>query len=99
MSKPAAFKAIVHGKVQKVFFRLSTLNRAVELGLTGTVRNLPGGTSVEVTAEGDRLKLEQLYEFLKTGPRGARVEKVDIEWTNHTGNYSEFNVIYQVSEP
>ncbi|NLE08645.1 MAG: acylphosphatase, partial [Dehalococcoidales bacterium] len=45
MSKKAAFKAVVHGKVQGVYFRLSTLRKANAVGVTGTVRNLRNGTS------------------------------------------------------
>ena len=42
----------VTGHVQGVFFRLSTRNRAVELGVRGSVRNEPDG-SVSISAEAD----------------------------------------------
>ena len=61
--------------------------------MAGYVRNLPGGV-VEVQAEGEKKQLEELVGYLKIGPPAARVEKVDINWSEYTGNYSSFNVRY-----
>ena len=36
----------------------------------------------------------KFIEYLKKGPSGAKVEKVDIEWMKYTGRYTGFNVIY-----
>ncbi len=94
MDELGSVKVIVHGRVQGVFFRASTRRVARELGLSGTVRNLPGWREVEVQAEGEKTQLEKLIEFLKTGPSGAEVEKVDIEWLKYTGGYNGFIVIY-----
>jgi acylphosphatase len=94
MDKLGSIKVIIHGRVQGVFFRASTRRVARELGLSGTVRNLPGWQEVEVQAEGDTVQLKKLIEFLKTGPSGAKVENVDIEWLKYAGRYNEFNVIY-----
>jgi len=76
-----------------VFFRAFVIKRATQLGLTGYVRNLPGGT-VEVQAEGERKQLEELINHLKVGPPAAIVEKVEINWLEYSGNYSGFNVKY-----
>ena len=94
MDELSAIKATVHGRVQGVFFRASTRKVARELELSGTVRNLPGWKEVEVHAEGEKAQLEKLIKFLKTGPPGAKVEKVDIEWLEYTGRYIGFYVIY-----
>jgi acylphosphatase len=94
MDEFTAIKATVHGRVQGVFFRASTRKVARELELSGTVRNLPGWREVEVHAEGKKAQVEKLVEFLNTGPPGARVEKVDVEWLEFTGQYTGFNVIY-----
>lgn len=59
--------AVVHGRVQGVFFRASTQKKARALGLTGWVRNLPDGT-VEVLAVGPRPALEALLAWLHEGP-------------------------------
>ena len=94
MDEFTAIKATVHGRVQGVFFRVSTRKVARELELSGTVRNLPGWREVEVHAEGKKAQIEKLIEFLNTGPPGAKVEKVDIEWLEFADEYTGFNVIY-----
>jgi len=93
MADLASVQAIVYGYVQGVFFRAFVSRRAKELGLSGYVRNLPGGT-VEVNAEGERKQLERLIGYLKVGPPGAKVEKVTTNWSEYTGNYSGFGIRY-----
>ncbi len=84
-----AIHAIVRGRVQGVSFRYYTLLRAHELNLRGWVRNLPDGT-VEVLAEGSQTQLDQLTVFLDTGPVGARVDGVAINWQQATGQFTDF---------
>jgi acylphosphatase len=91
---PAAFRAVARGRVQGVNFRDYVLTRARFLGLAGYVRNLPDGRSVEVVAEGPRSDLEQLLEHLHEGPRMSRVDAVDVEWREPTGDYGHFGVGY-----
>lgn len=93
MDELSAIMATVYGRVQGVFFRASTRKIARELELSGTVRNLPGWREVEVHAEGDKAQLQKLVEYLHTGPPGAKVEKVNVEWLEYTGAYKGFNVI------
>jgi acylphosphatase len=90
----ASVQATVHGHVQGVFFRAFVSQRAEELGLAGYVRNLPGGKAVEVVAEGERKQLERLLSHLKVGPPAARVERVDTNWSEYTGNHSGFRIRY-----
>ena len=70
-------KIRVHGKVQGVYFRASTMDTALELGITGFVRNEPDG-SVYIEAEGSPEAVEGLIIWCNTGPPRARVEKVEI---------------------
>ena len=93
MSDLASIQAIVYGYVQGVYFRDFVSRRAKQLGLTGYVGNLPGG-SVEVAAEGERKQLEQLIDYLKVGPPIAKVEKVVTNWSEYTGSYSGFSIRY-----
>ena len=93
-SNLASVQAIVYGYVQGVFFRAFVSRRASELGLTGYVRNLPGGEAVEVLAEGQRKQLQELISYLKVGPPGAIIDKVDANWSQYTGNYSRFSIRY-----
>jgi acylphosphatase len=65
----------VSGRVQGVFFRSSTKDQAQRLGLTGFVRNCPDGR-VEILAEGPSEAIEDLIEWCRVGPPGARVESV-----------------------
>ena len=68
---------VVKGRVQGVFFRASTLERAQELGLRGWVRNRPDG-AVEIVAEGSEAAVAGLIEWCHHGPPSARVESVDV---------------------
>ena len=70
-----AARFVVRGKVQGVFFRASTRERALTLGLTGHARNLLDG-SVEVVAYGDTAALDQLEVWLHDGPPTATVDEL-----------------------
>ena len=72
----AAARFLVSGKVQGVFFRASTREQALKLGLRGYAKNLPDGR-VEVLAEGDERALNALERWLHVGPPMARVELVE----------------------
>ncbi len=67
---------VVTGRVQGVFFRASTCDVAIQLSLTGYVKNLPDG-SVEVLACGSMKEIEKLEAWLLEGPRMASVTGVD----------------------
>lgn len=77
----ATARFLVSGKVQGVFYRASTRERALDLGLSGRATNLPDGR-VEVVADGDAVALDALEAWLHRGPPAARVESVVREaWT------------------
>lgn len=84
-------RIIVTGKVQGVFFRKHTRNKAEELGLEGEVMNLPDG-SVCIYVTGSAMQREALISFCHTGPRAARVENVQVE-TQELKKYSGFHII------
>ncbi len=92
MADQERLEAIVHGFVQGVFFRHHTRIEATQLGLTGTVRNLPDGT-VRVVAEGPRDRLDRLLVWLRGGPELAEVERVDAEWRDATATYPDFRIV------
>lgn len=94
MSDLATLSATVHGRVQGVNFRYFVLRQARALGITGYVRNLKDGKTVEVRAEGERERLEDLLTQLKIGSPGAQVEKVDADWSEHTGRFHSFEVAF-----
>ena len=70
-------RAIVHGHVQGVFFRDSVRRLAERLGVSGWVRNNWDG-SVEAVLEGNRDCVDSVVGFMREGPRGARVDRVDV---------------------
>jgi len=71
-------RVVVQGHVQGVFFRETVRRRALAAKVAGYVRNRPDG-SVEAVFEGERDAVERLVEFCREGPRGARVDWVDVE--------------------
>jgi acylphosphatase len=83
----------VSGRVQGVFFRYETKERADELGVTGWVKNLPDGR-VEAVFEGEREGVEKMIDFCRVGPPGARVTKVEISWEDYKGEFQSFSIIY-----
>lgn len=70
-------RCLVSGRVQGVFYRASTAERARTLGVTGYAKNLPDGR-VEVLACGEEAKVKELIEWLWQGPPAAKVEQIEI---------------------
>ena len=68
----------VSGRVQGVWFRESTRQRAQELGVGGWVRNLSDGR-VEALFEGEEYAVRQAVEYVREGPAQARVCQVDVQ--------------------
>ena len=83
--------ARVVGRVQGVYFRAFTRNQARRLGLSGWVRNDYDG-SVYLEAEGPRAILDMLLATLRRGPSEARVDRVEVDWSEATGDYDGFGV-------
>jgi acylphosphatase len=81
----------VKGRVQGVGFRAHVEYAARHLGVNGWVRNV-GYDIVEAVAEGERAKLEQLAEAVKTGPRGSHVDESTVEWLDPSGEFQSFAV-------
>jgi acylphosphatase len=64
--------------VQGVFYRQSTREKALELGISGCVKNLPDG-NVHIVATGTASQLDQLVQWCKQGPPKAKVSAVNVE--------------------
>ena len=75
----ARARVVIRGRVQGVFFRAETGERARSLGLAGWVRNNPDGT-VEAVFQGDRARVESMIAWCRRGPAAANVEDVEVEW-------------------
>ena len=70
-------RAVVHGRVQGVFFRDTTRREAERRGVAGWVTNRSDG-AVEAVFEGDKGEVESLLRFCREGPGRAEVERVDV---------------------
>jgi acylphosphatase len=90
----ARFSATVYGRVQGVYFRYFVRNEARRLSLKGYVRNLASGDAVEVQAEGKKPQLDRLLEQLKVGPPGAWVKRVEVDWSDYSGQFTDFKIRY-----
>jgi DNA ligase D-like protein (predicted 3'-phosphoesterase) len=82
---PRGVRAQVTGRVQGVGFRQQTRERALQLGLTGWVRNTDEGT-VAAHVEGPAAAVQALLDWLAKGPPGAQVSGVEVEPTEVEGH-------------
>ncbi len=89
----ARLHVVIDGRVQGVFFRASTSEEARTLGLTGWVNNCFDG-SVEAVFEGERDKIELIFEWCKIGPPGAKVINIKSNWEAPTGEFDNFSIKY-----
>jgi len=81
----------VHGRVQGVGFRFSTVSQAQHLGLTGWVRNTWEG-AVEAVFEGEEKAVRAMVDWCRRGPTFARVRDVDVRCAEATGEFAGFHV-------
>ena len=72
-----AIHIIVYGRVQGVWFRAGSKERAGELGIFGWIKNRPEGT-VEIHAEGEKSQLENFIAWCHKGTAAANVISLDI---------------------
>lgn len=83
----------VYGHVQGVAYRVFVRQVAEQLGVVGTVANMPDG-SVAVVGQGSEDVLQAFMVFLKQGPPRADVEKVEVTWQTPTKTYTDFLITH-----
>jgi acylphosphatase len=81
----------ISGRVQGVGFRFFTEERARLEGLHGWVRNMPDGR-VEIAAEGEAEAVDRFERHVRQGPRGARVDDVEVDHVAPTGHATGFSI-------
>lgn len=86
-----ARRLIINGRVQGVGFRYFTQEAAAREGVTGWVRNLPDGR-VEAYVEGDAEAVTRVERAVRQGPRGARIEAVEVDTPEPSGRYMDFSI-------
>ncbi len=86
-----AYRLVISGKVQGVFYRSSAKAKADEFGIKGWIKNLPDGR-VEAFAQGDTEQLRRFVRWCNEGPKDANVLDVTaIE--SSSGSYDSFLII------
>lgn len=86
-------RVVVSGRVQGVFFRAETESKAVSLGLTGWVRNLPDGR-VDAVFEGEEEKVNIMIGWCRKGPRFASVANIDVVEESYQEEFQDFSIRY-----
>ncbi len=81
----------ISGRVQGVFFRATTRDKARELGVKGWVKNLPDG-KVEVMAEGEKERIDELIEWCRAGPGYAKVSDVEVMDEKYREEFTDFEI-------
>lgn len=84
MDDPIRAHVFVSGRVQGVYYRATTRETARERGVGGWVRNLDDGR-VEAVFEGTEGAVESMVEWCHTGSPTARVDNVEVEYSDPTG--------------
>ncbi len=82
---------VIRGRVQGVFYRATTQEKARALGLTGWVRNREDG-SVEAVIEGEDEAVERMIAWCHQGPPMASVSEVSVTWAPCSGAFSDFSI-------
>ncbi|MFO7170823.1 MAG: acylphosphatase [Chloroflexota bacterium] len=92
-SDVARAHVIISGRVQGVNFRASTRDQARACGVSGWVRNLDDGR-VEAVFEGPRPAVERMVDWCHRGPAWARVDQVQVQWQQPTGDERGFSIVW-----
>jgi acylphosphatase len=91
MAKEVRVHIFISGRVQGVFFRQETKERAEELGVFGWIKNLPDG-QVEAVFEGEKDKVEQIIKWAQKGPSLAKVNGLDLTWEDFKDEFKKFEI-------
>jgi len=81
-----SYIAHVSGRVQGVYFRVSSQQKAIDYGLSGYAKNLADG-DVEVFLSGEQENVDKMLAWLKQGPELAQVtevQQIKVDWQEHS---------------
>ncbi|MDH7518120.1 MAG: acylphosphatase [Candidatus Thermoplasmatota archaeon] len=85
---------VISGRVQGVFFRANTKQKADQLGLAGWVRNTSDG-KVEALFEGEEKFVQEMINWCHRGPSSARVDDVEVKKENILScEFNDFSIKY-----
>ncbi|MEA2055992.1 MAG: acylphosphatase [Candidatus Thermoplasmatota archaeon] len=83
----------ISGRVQGVWFRANTKQKAEQLGVTGWIRNTSNGC-IEAIFEGDENMVKEMLDWCNHGPAQAKVENVEIKNQPVTNAFDGFAIKY-----
>ena len=86
-------KILISGRVQGVFFRDFVKQQADKLNIKGFSRNI-ADNFLEIMAQGDEKSLKKLISKVKTGPKFAKVDKIDVSAETSDEVFNEFKILY-----
>lgn len=84
---------VISGRVQGVWFRATTKQKAERLGLTGWVRNTYDG-NVEAVFEGEENSVQEMLDWCRHGPPLSKVENVEVKNESPTNGFDSFSIRY-----
>ena len=85
---------LISGRVQGVWYRASTKQKADELGLTGWAKNTADG-NVEAVFEGEKTRIDEMITWCWIGPPRAQVTDIKILPAYREETYTSFVVLYK----
>ncbi|MDD5581154.1 MAG: acylphosphatase [Methylobacter sp.] len=86
-------KILVSGRVQGVYFRVFTQNKAKHFAIKGSVKNLPDGR-VEIIAEAaEDITIEKFIKWCRKGPITARIDNIEIAELQSDEVLTSFKII------
>jgi len=83
----------ISGRVQGVWFRANTRQKAEQLGVTGWVKNNSDGC-VEAIFEGEENSVKELVEWCHRGPPLAKIKNVEVKKQSATNGFEGFSIKY-----
>lgn len=87
----ARVHVVISGRVQGVWFRATTKQKAEQLGLTGWVRNTYDG-NVEAVFEGEENSVQEMLDWCRHGPPLSKVENIEVKNESPTNGFDSFSI-------
>ena len=85
---------IISGRVQGVWYRTSTKQKADELGILGWAKNTSDG-NVEAVFEGEKAVVDEMIAWCWIGPQRAKVTDIKMLPWHSDERYTDFVVLYK----
>jgi acylphosphatase len=81
----------VTGRVQRIGFRFSSMQTAVNLGICGFIMNVDND-KVYIEAEGEEAAIEKFVEWCKVGPAWSKVTQISVD-KGDLKNFTSYEIL------